>query len=337
MAAALDLSREQILAHRLTANALHARLPPAPASLRLAGWAGFQDSMPRAALLSIHARVKGTHAATLDDPALVQLWGPRFSVYVVAAPDLGVFSLGRLPTDEKGLRRAEELADLLETRLAGRRIAYAEAGAELGVHANRLRYAAPTGRLVLRWEGARAPVVWTVPPPEIDAAEARLELARRYLHVFGPTTPAAYARWAGIDGRTARTVFASLTESLVPVQTPIGDGWILASDEGGFRAPTGSAEGARFLPSGDAYFLLHGADRELLVPEPARRNALWTPRVWPGALLLRGELVGTWRRDGADLTIQQWRRLSPGERAVVEDEARSLPLPGLAGDPRLRW
>jgi hypothetical protein len=38
-------------------QALDERLRPGPDSLRRAAWAGLQDSMPRAALLSIHARV----------------------------------------------------------------------------------------------------------------------------------------------------------------------------------------------------------------------------------------------------------------------------------------
>ena len=40
-----------------------------------------------AALLSIHARVEGTGPSALDDPSLVQVWGPRFNVYVVSAAD----------------------------------------------------------------------------------------------------------------------------------------------------------------------------------------------------------------------------------------------------------
>ena len=44
--------------------------------------------MPRAALLSIHARVDGTEPSAWEDPSLVQLWGPRFQIYVVAARDL---------------------------------------------------------------------------------------------------------------------------------------------------------------------------------------------------------------------------------------------------------
>ena len=68
-------------------------------------------------------------------------------------------------------------------------------------------YATTTGTVLIRWEGARAPVIWTVPRPEIDPLEARRELARRYLHVFGPATLAAFARWAGIGAREAASAF----------------------------------------------------------------------------------------------------------------------------------
>ena len=47
----------------------------------------------------------------------MQLWGPRYQVYVVAAEDFAVFSLGRLPEDAKGLRRAEEKAVVLRDHL----------------------------------------------------------------------------------------------------------------------------------------------------------------------------------------------------------------------------
>ena len=115
------------------------------------------------------------------------------------------------------------------------------------------------------------------------------------------------------------------------MRTPLGDAWILTGDEPMLRAAPGPVAPARFLPSGDAYFLLHGDDRELLVPDPDRRGESWTPRVWPGALLVEGEIVGTWRRTQGTVTIQTWRRLSRAERDAVEAEAGSLPLPGLRG------
>jgi hypothetical protein len=320
----LDLTRSQILAFRRAVAALDQRLPPGARSLRQAAWAGLQDSMPRAALLSIHARVEGAHASTWEDASLVQIWGPRYSTYVVAECDRAVFTLGRLPDDPRARARAEEMAARLHAVLAGRRMTDREVG--LG---NAVRYAAPTGTVLIRWEGARAPSVWTVPAPEVDPVDARRELARRYLHVFGPTTPAPFAEWAGIGAAEARAAFDSLARSLTPVRTPIGEAWILSSDEAAFRAPAGTPADARLLPSGDTYFLLQGADRELLVPNPARRGELWTPRVWPGAVLVGGEIVGTWRRAQGNLAIQPWRRLTRAERNAVEAEAASLPIPGI--------
>jgi hypothetical protein len=333
----LDLTRAKILAYRRTVGALDERLPPGPESLRQAAWAGLQDSMPRAALLSIHARVEGTEPSTWEDPALVQLWGPRFSAYVVAAQDVAMFTLGRLAVDDKGRRRAEETAARLHAFLDGRRMTYGEAGHALGRNPNSLRSAAPTGTVLMRWDGARQPTIWTVPPPALHPTEARLELARRYLHVFGPGTPGAFARWAGIKQPRGHAAFDGLSAELTAVRTPVGEAWIMAVDEPTFAAPAKPIAGARLLPSGDTYFLLQGADRELLVPEPDRRGRLWTPRVWPGAVLVGGEIQGTWRRAETLITIEPWRRLTPVERETVEAEAESLPLPGVGARIQVRW
>jgi hypothetical protein len=333
----LELTRAQILAYRRAVNHLEERLPAGPRSLGKAAWAGLQDSMPRAALLSIHARVEGTQPSTWEDASLVQLWGPRFSAYVVAARDVAVFTLGRLPAEGPRRRFFEDQAARLRDFLGGRRMAYGEAGRGLGVPHNSLRYAAPTGTVLIRWDGARQPTIWAVPPPDLDPTEARLELARRYLHVFGPGTAAGFGQWAGIKPPAGRAAFEALTGSLTPVGTPIGDGWILAADESMFRASPRPAAVARLLPSGDAFYLLQGADREIVVPEADRRALLWTPRVWPGAVLVGGEIVGTWRRANADVTIEPWRRLSGAERERVKAEAESLPLPGVAAGIHVRW
>jgi len=328
--APLEVTRAQILAFRRRVGALEERLPRGARSLRRAAWAGLQDSMPRAALLSIHARVEGAHPLIWDDEALVQVWGPRFAVYVVPAGDHALFTLGRLPDDERGRRRAEDAATRLHEILAGRRIPDREVGA--GV---RLRYATATGRVLIRWEGARAPHVWTVPPPKVDPLVARKELARRYLHVYGPGTVSSFAAWAGIGLKEARPAFEGI--ELTAVRTPIGDASILSGDEELVRAPVEPSTAVRLLPSGDAYWLLQeAAQRELLVPDRKQRASLWTPRVWPGALLLAGELAGTWRRAQANLTIEPWRRLTKTERALVEREAQALPL-GLEREIAVRW
>ena len=341
----LDVSRAQILAYRQTVGSLVDRLPAGAESLRCAAFAGLQDSMPRAALLSIHARVEGTEPTTWEDPALVQLWGPRFSAFVVAAGDRALFTLGRYPDGGHRRRFAEEMAEKVATLLDGRKMTYGDVGRALGVNHNAVRYAAPTGTILMRWHGARQPTIWSVPAPDIEPHEARLELARRYLHVYGPSTADAFGDWAGIKPAGARAAFDALESELVPVRTPIGEAWLLADDVPAIQAATAQPltqdRGpvvARLLPSGDAYTLHQNpAEREMLVADRAKRDTLWTPRVWPGAILAGGELVGTWQRSQGNVTLRPWQRLSVAERAVIETEAISLPIPGVAGQVAISW
>ena len=120
------------------------------------------------------------------------------------------------------------------------------------------------------------------------------------------------------------------------MRTPVGDAWILAEDETAFRAQPRPPAPARLLPSGDAFYLAMGTRSR----DPRARGQaaaeLWTSRVWPGALLVGGEIVGVWRRSAADISLDAWRRLSTAEREAVEAEAISLPLPGLNGPITVR-
>ncbi len=278
----LRVTRQQILAFRRQVGALDERMPMGSQSLRRAAWAGLQDSMPRAALLSLHARIDGVESSTWEDPALAQLWGPRYHTYVVAKRDFALFSLGRLPDNAKSRLRAERIAERLHAHLDGTRMTDREVGRALGV-GNSLRYAATTGTVAIRWEGARAPTVWTVVAAEVDPADARRELARRYIRVFGPATADGFARWAGISRRSATDAFASLEASLLP------------------------------------------------------RQRLWTSRVWPGALLVNGEIRGTWRRAHHTVRIDAWARLSRETRDAIEAEADALPLPGVERPIEVVW
>jgi hypothetical protein len=332
----LRVTRQQVLAYRRRVGALDKRMPMDSQSLRRAAWAGLQDSMPRAALLSLHARIEGVESSTWEDPALAQLWGPRYHTYVVAKRDFALFSLGRLPDNAKSRLRAERIAERLHAHLDGTRMTDRKVGRELGI-GNSLRYAATTGTVAIRWEGARAPTVWTVVAAEVDPADARRELARRYIHIFGPATAGGFARWAGISRRSAADAFASLEASLLPVRSPLGDEWLLAEDEPAIRAVETVAAPARLLPSGDAYFLLDGAERKLLVPREDQRQRLWTSRVWPGALLVKGEIRGTWRRAHHSIRIDAWARLSRETRNVIEAEATALPLPGVERPIEVVW
>ena len=128
MSAPLELSRPQILGFRRRVGALDERLPP--------GRSRFARRPGRACRTACRGprcsrSTRGSTApspAIWEDPSLVQLWGPRYQLYVVAARDLPVFSLGRLPDDAKGRQRAEDLAERLHALLDGRTMTYGEAG-----------------------------------------------------------------------------------------------------------------------------------------------------------------------------------------------------------------
>src|SRR5690348_18514577 len=101
--------------------------------------------MPRAALLSIHARVAGAQPSDWEHPALVQVWGPHFSVFVIPAEDVAVFTTALLPGDDKGRRRAEDLAARPNEHLGGQRTSANDAGRAPRVHPHALRCPAATG------------------------------------------------------------------------------------------------------------------------------------------------------------------------------------------------
>src|SRR5213592_5138611 len=168
----LKVTRRQILAFRRRVGAIDERLPEGAGSLRQAAWAGLQDSMPRAALLSLHARVEGVEPSSWEHPSLAQVWGPRYQTYVVPKRDFALFSLGRLPDSARGRLRAERMAERLYAHLVDARITDREVGRALGI-GNEVRYAATTGTVAIRWGGARAPEIWTFAAPKIDPADAR--------------------------------------------------------------------------------------------------------------------------------------------------------------------
>ena len=84
-----------------------------------------------------------------------------------------VFTLGRLPDAAKARRRAEETAASLHAHLGGERRSYAEAGECARGRSERAALRDDHGRVVIRWDGARRPTVWTVPAPACDPPEAR--------------------------------------------------------------------------------------------------------------------------------------------------------------------
>jgi len=312
------ITREQAVAYRLHVNHLVDRLPAG--SHEQAAYVGLQDTAPRDALLGLHARMAGCVPTDWEHPSLIQTYSPRAAVYVLPARDFGVFTLGRLPLDADAVRRIDVLADRLCASLDGRE--------RRGGMGRELREACASGRIAVRWDTTS---LWAreVPRPSIDVSEARVELCRRHVRCFGPTTPKTFSWWSGLSPADARAVWDSLADELVEVDFEGVAGWILGADEEWLRSAT-LPRGVRLLPAPD--LRLFGRDHGGRFVGPGLREL--TPAAdsfHPNGLLVDGRIVGAWGRKGGRVDVVLSEKLDARQYGALEEEVATMPV----RDPQL--
>jgi len=312
----LRVSRMQAVNYRLVVNYLSTRL--SPGSYVEAAYVGLQDTAPRDALLGLHARVEACEPSAWQHPGLIQTYSPRAAVYVLPADDFGVFTVGRLPRDPQALQRLEDLAEESCAAMDGQEVRGTALLAKAGC---------ATGRIAVRWT-ANAVYVRERQRPSIDLETARMELCRRHVHAFGPTTPAAFAWWAGVSVRDATKTFDLIASELLQVDLSGHDAWVLAADESALRS-AGPTRSVRLLVSSDLRLL--GQDRSQLFVGPGKNDH--SPlQDWfhPNGLVVQGRIAGAWGRRGGKVNIKAVGPLAPSTRAAIHAEAASMPIPGKA-------
>jgi hypothetical protein len=171
--------------------------------------------------------------------------------------------------------------------------------------------------------GTSPPVLRPVPglvPSE--TVPARFDVVRGCLRLLGPATPKLVA---GYLDAPVKDVQARWPEDAVEVSVDGERRWLLAEDAGRLDALP-AAGGTRLLGPYDLF--LQARDRGLLVPDAARATALWPVLGRPGAVLVDGEVAGTWRprKAGSSLTVtvEPWRSPTAALRAAVTAEAERL-------------
>ena len=293
--------------------------------------------MPRAALLSIHARIEGATPDIWEHPSLVGIWGPRYSTYIVPAVDRAVFTLGRMPDDEKGRQRADSAAQSLRAHIGEKRLGHHDVGGSLGVNPNSLRYGAVTGEIVIRWAGALQPTIWMLPRPDTtprtpDASwhDATCTSSDRRQP---PSLP--NGRESAVAPASRRSTTSRPSSPRRPRQSAT------AGSSAATRPPYGQVPPPLPRPASSPAATRTSScgarTANCSSPDPRRRSELWTSRVWPGALLVNTEIAGVWRRASEIVTIDTWRPLTKTETQEVETEAAALPLPGLTRPIQVRW
>jgi hypothetical protein len=157
------------------------------------------------------------------------------------------------------------------------------------------------------------------------APTALADLVRRYLHSYGPATPAQFAQWLASPRRWAAQLFDSLSADLEPVEFAGTVAWVVSGDT---AAPSMPPRGVRLLPYFDAY-PIGCQPRELLFPGKAAERALSGGQAgnYP-VLLVDGVVAGVWhqRRAGRkiDVTVEPLGRLTASQRRELDEQVARI-------------
>jgi Winged helix DNA-binding domain len=158
--------------------------------------------------------------------------------------------------------------------------------------------------------------------PGVPDKQAGVEsLVRTYLRLLGPAGLVEAARWLSTTRAELRP---SWPDDLIEVSVEGQPAWIPEEQLDALRAAT-MPRVVRLLPPSDPY--LQARDRDLLLPDRVAQKALWPALGPPGAVLVNGEIVGTWRTRAAGrrslrVNVTPFGALFPDDRMAVDDQAR---------------
>jgi len=166
---------------------------------------------------------------------------------------------------------------------------------------------------------------------EPSAEEAMRIVVERFLDANGPATIADFARWFGVDPKTARELMTPVIERLVPVEIEEYRGWLTT---GGAKAArnTDPARSVHLLPGFDPYTLAPLSHREHIIPkgkvDEVSKAAGWIAPV----ILESGRIVGTWESKGGVIALQPFGKLPKKTISALQDHVEQR-YHGLLGAP----
>ncbi len=366
----VELTREQVLTHRVAVHGLVHRAATTPTDLAVLDL-GVQGTPPSSVLAALSVRLAeplGPEADVTAGGALTLVWSHRGAPHLDRTADLTALAAACWPRDDAdaAVRLGWQRSPMAEAGWASRAAYRTLAGAvrevlvepmtkgELstvltarlpaalspfcpgcGIHhvgEPLLRNAALAGGARAR-PGSKPVVLEPIPGwpgPPADEDAGTARLQRACRHLH---PPASDADVAGYLGTLPSVLRPDRQADLVAVRV---DGRAATASPEGLDAIRRAEPGelVRLLPPSDP--LLQGRDHEILVPDPAHRRRLWTALGGPGAVLAGVDVAGLWRarRRGRTvaLEVEELRPLRPSERAELEVEAARLAAARGAGD-----
>ena len=185
----------------------------------------------------------------------------------------------------------------------------------------------PTFTSPLRWLGHKL----------VPSAQGTAELARRFLHAYGPATPRAFADWLGSTPAQAKRLWRQIEEELEPVTAAGKKAFILQAGRESFRCAD-TEEALLLLGPHDPYLDIR--DRAILLEDTAAQRQVWRTVGNPGVILKGGKIAGIWKtrtqREKLSVSTTLWEPLSAPEQRELEKQLegyaifRGLALQGIA-------
>ena len=342
----LAVGADQALAFRVAGHHLDRRIDAAQAVAAI----GLQEYPPGWGCLA------ALRARSLDPlPSdVVQVNSFRGVPYVVPGADARIFTAALVPEDEAGLKslvgsapakevieEGYEVGEALSLVASAAREGLASGPVDRDAFHQAMRERLPDG--LLPWcRGCQShhvrPGFWRAlgplevtvmpekatwalaDPPSMSLHDARAELARRFLRVYGPATHSQLASWARTAASHAKKLFEAIKDELAPAAVEGRRGFVLASDLDRLESPP-AASGVRLLGGHDPY--VAQPDRSTLVPDAAVRKRLFPPVGRPGVVLADGVVGGLWRghKKGDVLEVSvEWL----GPPVGIDEEASAI-------------
>ena len=356
---AADLSFPQVHAFRLARHHLNGRSPKKDLASVVGEIGGAQAQVMSAAELQIAVRAWCTVADVRDalwtDRSLVKTWLMRGTLHLARADDLPIFTaaMGRhwirlRPSWLKfmGVTEAElwKIVDDVGAALDGTPLTRDELVAVVGRGRSEhvrsilrsgwggmLKPAARNGRLCFGPSRGQSvtfvnPRVWLKGWREVDPDTAIVEVARRYLSIYGPATKTDFARWWGAWPGVISAAWSGLKPELVTVNVDGAPMDALAGDVAEIKRARNS-EPVQLLPLFDPYLMGH-AKRDHMIDRAyaarVSRTAGWISAV----VLVEGRITGTWTHALSNktlrVTLAPFKQLPARVMAQVKERAAEI-------------
>jgi hypothetical protein len=167
---------------------------------------------------------------------------------------------------------------------------------------------------------------WLANQKTVDAADAQLELAKRFLTAYGPATHRDFTKWSGLPTKVTKDVFDRFGDTLDAV-TVDGEHSLIFRRDLADLADAKLDSSPKLLPAFDTFLLAHSTKDHLVAPDFYKRvyrNQGWLSPV----VIVNGRIVAVWfleeRAKAFTVDVQPFAPLDARIRRGIAAEAEAL-------------